>query len=163
VNGKAFGGHGQGDGGGGQQEDGILIVYVLIRGRTMVKFSSISGLLFLAQTALFGACGSSTLDAAGDSGSTGQLACSMPVADLDYSCSSDIDCVSVPGGDACAPNCNASCKTTVVNSSVAERYLADFNARAGTAWQAMVCNCVCLTAPYCCKGKCQNSCGGCGS
>lgn len=106
------------------------------------------------------AAGGTSPAAAGDANAP--TTCSMPAADLDHSCTSDSDCVAVPGGDPCNPNCEAVCKTTVVNTRVAAQYVSDFKAREVTGGQGMICGCPCLTAPFCCNGTCENHCGGCG-
>jgi hypothetical protein len=117
---------------------------------------------------LLGSCGSSPLDAtskadASDVRTTtsGSETCAMPIEDMDDSCNTDSDCVAVPGGNPCAPDCDAACRTSVVNSRVADRYVADFTSRASVNWQDLVCMCDCLESPYCCHGKCRNQCPGC--
>jgi hypothetical protein len=124
---------------------------------------SYSGPMLLVQAMLLGACGCSALpggaDASVDSSVSVGVACDMPDADLDYSCTSDSDCVAVPGGSPCAPNCWAACNASAVNAGVADLYLADFNARATTDWQAIPCMCDCRPVHPCCHlGTCSNSC-----
>ena len=111
---------------------------------------------------LFLACGRSTMDAREvEPTDPGSLTCEMPSGDLDYACTVDSDCVAVPGGEPCAPDCRTTCKTTVVNAKVAPTYNADFVARLNNDSGVPNCKCPCLTRPYCCHGKCENACGGC--
>ena len=119
-----------------------------------------------------GTTGASTGGAAGVSGSSstggttaitssGQ-SCLMPASDLDYSCTVDSDCVAVPGGDPCSPNCDATCRTNAVNYQVAAKYLSDFTSVNEGSWEGLQCNCPCLS--LCCRqGICGTGCGFCNS
>lgn len=79
------------------------------------------------------------------------LGCQLLASDLDYSCTEDSDCVAVPGGDPCSPNCLATCLSyATVNSRVAAKYLSDFNIPNGGNWQTFACR----GCPPCVVGPC---------
>lgn len=109
--------------------------------------------------------GSGALSAGGSSvisQSDSGVSCPLPASDLDYSCSVDSDCVAVPAGDPCSPNCYASCLVGAVNAGVAAKYTSDFSIPNGGKWRTMDCFCACTPFAPCCKqGRCYNSCGMC--
>jgi len=89
--------------------------------------------------------------------------CQLPANDLDYSCTVDSDCVAVPGGDPCMPNCAAACLSATVNSRVAAKYLSDFDIPTSGNWRSLACRgCPpCVVGPCCRQGVCKIGCDVC--
>jgi hypothetical protein len=89
--------------------------------------------------------------------------CQLPPSDLDDSCTVNSDCVAVPGGDPCSPNCLAPCLAGAVNVRVAAMYTADFDRLSGGSWRSFFppCSCPCAAGPCCRQGLCHSGCDPC--